>query len=135
MPRKYLIASANLWFWSKTCFVPSPSTSEATFTARYAIEALAAAPQHSFAHFQTMCPKLCVRYETTPSQPIANCGKSAKTRPLPRSASLAQALAGLWQDSFRATAGAVASFCCSCSCTVSARWQKGCSSPAPPKPR
>lgn len=78
-----------------------------------------------------MCPKLCVRYETTSSQPIANCGKSAKTRPLPWSASLAQALAGLWQDSFRATAGAVASFCCSCSCTVSAPWQKGCSSPAP----
>lgn len=38
-----------------------------------------------------------------------------------------RALAGLWRNSFRATAGAVSSFCRSCSCTG----HKGWSSPAP----
>lgn len=37
-----------------------------------------------------------------------------------------QALAGLWRNSFRATAGAVAS-CCSCSCTVAEALQFSCS--------
>lgn len=29
-----------------------------------------------------MCPKLCERYTTTSLQPIVNCGKSARARPL-----------------------------------------------------
>lgn len=43
-----------------------------------------------------MCPKLCERYTTTSLQPIVNCGKSARVRPL------------FWSASFPAgTGGAV----------------------------
>lgn len=52
-----------------------------------------------------MCPKLCERYKATSVQPIANCGKSARARPLPWSASfptgIGGAVAGLLPGHYR----------------------------------
>lgn len=77
-------------------------------------------PLSLFAHFQTMCPELCVRYTTVWLQPITRGRDSERARPCMFYGWHSQSLRGRLHDSFRATAPRLPPCCCcSCACTPS----------------
>lgn len=51
-------------------------------------------PLSLFAHFQTMCPIMCVRYTTVALQPITRFGESERARPSMFYGCYCQSLAG-----------------------------------------
>lgn len=86
-------------------------------------------PLSLFAHFQTMCPELCVSYTTVRLEPITRGRDSERARPCMFYGWHSQSLRGRLHDSFRATAPRLPSCCCCCSCACTPSpyvlWQSG----------